>query len=395
MGAVDPTYPLFPIASIIAAALLLVVLMTGLIRKSWNLGVFFLSFWLFLMNLANAINTIVWADNADLKLYVYCDIVSHLQIIGVVAKSTTTFIIVRRLYLIVSHQSVEPYSKRTHRWNLFVEWTLGVIFPLIVAGPVYYVVQAERFIVIQGFGCRDVILDSVLTFLLMETWSIIFPLLSIFFYYPKVVYTFYRHNRAVNGFLRSNDSVSRSTYFRVLALASIDILITFPFGLTTFILGVLSALPDPPFYIGWDILHTDWAPSSTAYSDWMWSPWASASFYFSLWTTPVLAFTIFGLFGLSGEALASYRHGLRTILRYFGKKTSVRTRDSTTISGMGTMEFGERTRGTVTIRGALTSQGSDYIIPASFETDKSPENSGGPEHETSDGAEDREKAVAI
>ena len=31
-------------------------------------------FWLFLENLLNAINSIIWSDNADIKLYVYCDI---------------------------------------------------------------------------------------------------------------------------------------------------------------------------------------------------------------------------------------------------------------------------------------------------------------------------------
>ena len=70
----DPTYPLYPIASTVAATMLLLVLFTSFIRQSWNLGVASLCFWLFLENLTDGINAIIWSDNADVKLYIYCDI---------------------------------------------------------------------------------------------------------------------------------------------------------------------------------------------------------------------------------------------------------------------------------------------------------------------------------
>lgn len=74
MGAVDPTYPLYPITCILASAMLLLVLTTSFVRQSWNLGVAFLCFWLFFELVTGAVNAIVWSDNADMKLYVYCDI---------------------------------------------------------------------------------------------------------------------------------------------------------------------------------------------------------------------------------------------------------------------------------------------------------------------------------
>ena len=73
-AAVDPTYPLYPVACILAAAMLILVLLTNLVRQSWNLGVAFLCFWLFWDDLTLGINAIIWSDNADIKLYVYCDI---------------------------------------------------------------------------------------------------------------------------------------------------------------------------------------------------------------------------------------------------------------------------------------------------------------------------------
>ena len=74
MAAADPTYPLYPIACILSALMLLLLFLSSFIRQSWNLGVAFLCFWLLVENVTSAVNAIVWADNADIKLYVYCDI---------------------------------------------------------------------------------------------------------------------------------------------------------------------------------------------------------------------------------------------------------------------------------------------------------------------------------
>ena len=73
-AAADPTYPLYPIACILAAAMLCLVLLTNFLRQSWNLGVAFLCFWLFLECLTDGVDAIIWSDNADIRLYIYCDI---------------------------------------------------------------------------------------------------------------------------------------------------------------------------------------------------------------------------------------------------------------------------------------------------------------------------------
>ena len=74
MHAVDPTYPLYPIACFISVIMLFLVLLTSFVRQSWNFGVALLCFWLCIENLLGAVNAIIWSDNSDIKLYVYCDI---------------------------------------------------------------------------------------------------------------------------------------------------------------------------------------------------------------------------------------------------------------------------------------------------------------------------------
>ena len=74
MHAADPTYPLYPVACIISVIMLFLVLLTSFVRQSWNFGVASLCFWLFIELILATIDGIIWSDNSDIKLYVYCDI---------------------------------------------------------------------------------------------------------------------------------------------------------------------------------------------------------------------------------------------------------------------------------------------------------------------------------
>ena len=74
MSAADPTYPLYPVVCGAAAILMVIILSTNTLRRNWNPGVTFLCFWLFLECVVNTVNAIIWSDNADIKLYAWCDL---------------------------------------------------------------------------------------------------------------------------------------------------------------------------------------------------------------------------------------------------------------------------------------------------------------------------------
>ncbi|VDC02196.1 unnamed protein product [Peniophora sp. CBMAI 1063] len=340
MAAVDPTYPLYPTGCILASAMLLLVLLTSFVRQSWNFGVAFLCFWLFVETLIEGINAIIWSDNADIKLYVYCDIISHVQMFASVVKPMATLIIMRRLYLITSLQSVKLPSKAEKRRDLAVEWILGLVIPLIIAGPLYYVVQPHRFEVDEGLGCTNSTDGSILSILLLYSWSVILPMISITVYYPRVALIFYRQNRDINRFLHSNHSVSRTNYLRILALAHIDILFTLPIGIANIVLSVRwfsSLYGSLPFYFGWTQDHSDWEPVSIPYTVLVAAgPSGAAEYYVIQWLSPVLAFAIFGLFGLTSEARASYWSIICVIGTLFGLGPMQRREDPP----LRDMEFG-------------------------------------------------------
>ncbi|VDB95169.1 unnamed protein product [Peniophora sp. CBMAI 1063] len=345
MKAVDPSYPLLPVARLLSAVGLLLVLLTSFMRQHWNLGVAFLCFWLFVESLIDGANTIIWSDNADIKLYVYCDIASHIQLITYTVKPMSTLIVIRRLYLIANLQSVDLPSQSARRLNLIVEWSLGLVIPLLVAGPLYYINQGVRFEVLEGFGCTNRLDLSILELLTIQSWILVPPLISIVFYYPRVAWTFYRQSKDINRFLRSNNSISRPSYFRIMVLASIDLLITLPIGIVNLVLALVAALRNNllPFYWGWTSLHTNWEPLSVSYAEITADGTTNtANFYFINWMSPILAFSIFGLFGLTSEALASYWRVICVIGNWVGWAPTPRAQNQQ--ASLGEIEFGEQLR---------------------------------------------------
>ncbi|KZV71045.1 STE3-domain-containing protein [Peniophora sp. CONT] len=324
--------------------MLFLVMLTSFIRHNWNLGVIFLCFWLFIDCLTYGINFIIWSDNADVKLLVYCDIVSHVQVIAFTVKSMATLIITRRLYIIADLQSVNLPNQRAKRWNTLLEWTLGLVVPMLVAGPIYYINQDARFQVEEAFGCGNSSTASITFILLIQSWNIIPPLLSILLYYPRVARIFYKQSKDVNRFLHSNGSVTRTNYLRILALASVDILFTLPVGIVSTVLIVTTGLAQDggvPLYPGWTSLHSDWAPASYSYADLKSAgTFPFAQVYFAYCTSPALAFVFFALFGLTTEARASYWHIICTIGGWCGWKPLSRAHNGR--SSLGMIEFGTR-----------------------------------------------------
>ncbi|KZV72031.1 fungal pheromone STE3G-protein-coupled receptor [Peniophora sp. CONT] len=318
MAAIDPTFPLYSVACILAAALLLLLQLSSLVRQNNNLGISFLCFWAFFENLFYAVNTIVWSDNADIKLDVYCDIVTHVMIISYVVKPLTTLTLMRRLYLIASLRDVD-LSAHINRRDRLIGWMMGLVLPVLVAGPVYYTVQGSRFEVLEGFGCRSSPYPAILATLLIYGWLFIPPLVSVFIYYPRVLWLFYRQNREINRYLNSNTSasISRMNYLRILALASIDVVLTLPIGITTLATSLLPQTnrQSVPFYRGWKTVHSDWTPQSITYVELKSAREynAVAWVYIAYWTSPMLAFAIFGLFGLTQQARETYWRALRTV----------------------------------------------------------------------------------
>jgi hypothetical protein len=224
-----------------------------------------------------------------------------------------------------------------------------------------YIDQGARFELEEGIGCANAIAGGGFDILFIHSWQIVLPLVSTLFYCrelvfsmeplyvlnvaAKIVYVFYGHSRETNEFLQSNGSVNRHRYFRIFALACVDILLTLPLGIINTTSLVIAATRSSsssgvkfPFYYGWTLLHSDWDPVSIPYSELIDRGfWKIFQVYLTHWISPALAIVFFALFGLTSEARKSYWHGIYAFGKLFGWAPPMYKQ-----SEMGKVEFAAR-----------------------------------------------------
>jgi hypothetical protein len=163
----------------------------------------------------------------------------------------------------------------------------------------------------------------------------------------KTIYVFYRHSRETNEFLQSNRSVNRPNYFRILALACIDIALTLPLGISLLVLSIIPGVS--PFYYGWSFVHSNWGPVAVLYSDM--PPWFRYQLYVQSWISPFLSIIIFALLGTTPEACATYWRGIHAVGKRFGyTPPAVKHNED-----LGKIQFGTRQ---MTMSGQWVSQSS-------------------------------------
>jgi hypothetical protein len=146
----------------------------------------------------------------------------------------------------------------------------------------------------------------------------------------KTLWVFYNQRKDANQYLRSNNSAARSNYYRILAIGSIDIILTLPLGIVQLALAIRQYHEQYdsqlPFYQGWNTVHANWEPISISYSELVQDgAWTLAHQYFERWTSPLLGFAIFGLFGYSAEAQVTYRQVSRAVCKALGWKLYAET----------------------------------------------------------------------
>ncbi|VDB88613.1 unnamed protein product [Peniophora sp. CBMAI 1063] len=344
-------YPAIPILGFISSTLLLLVLLTSIERRSWNFGLTVLSFCICVENFFGSIETIIWRNDAEIRYYGFCDFISHWQMFTSVVKPAATLVITRSLHNIACMRSLEK-TARQKRFEVAFNVLLLIVIPALVAGPIYYIHQGYRFIVFEGYGCTNTMNSTIFELLTVQSWRTLFPLYSVCVYCPRILWTFWKQNRSVNRFLASNGEVSRSRFLRVLAIGSLDIVITLPQGIVNTVNTVLVLLQDQKehlsiWYPGWKFVHTNWDPKPITL-EYLWSTEIGSvrtSVNYDVWTSLLFAFAIFALFGLTKAARESYWRVTCRGAKLFGYDLASRASERPMLSSI---VFGRRTRRTET-----------------------------------------------
>ncbi|TBU43025.1 GPCR fungal pheromone mating factor [Dichomitus squalens] len=297
----DPTYPAFPVLAFLGAVVVLIPLPWHF--QAWNAGTCLFMIWTSVACLNLAINSIIWSDNVLNSVPVWCDISSRIVVAAGVALPAASLCIQRRLYFIASIKTVSiSYAEK--RLGVLVDLAIGLGIPLLQI-VFQYIVSGHRFDIYEGIGCSVYTYNTPLAYPFSLLWPLVIALISAC-YCVLTLMAFLRRRAQFNAYLTSNTSLTANRYFRLMGLASLEIVCTVPISAYGLYLNITAGPMNP--WISWDDTHFDYSKVDQFPAViWRADKNAVISFELSRWLAPFCAFVFFAFFGFAQEARINYR----------------------------------------------------------------------------------------
>ncbi|KAF8963268.1 pheromone A receptor-domain-containing protein [Flammula alnicola] len=308
----DPSYPAFPVFAFISFVLVLIPLPWHF--QAWNSGTCLYMIWTALGCLNLFINSIVWRDDAIDRAPIWCDISTRI-IVGVsVAIPAASLCINRRLYKIASCQTATISIAQKKR-AVMIDLAIGLGIPAIQMA-LQFVVQGHRYDIFEDIGCYPTTVNTPPAYPLSFVWPTVIGLVSAV-YCILTLRAFMQRRAEFSQFLSSNTSLSVNRYFRLMALATVELLFNVPlssYGL------YLNATGRPIYrWKSWSDTHFDWYIIDTFPAIlWRTSTVSVVNFELSRWLLVFCALVFFGFFGFAEEARKNYRRLYWSVAKRFG-----------------------------------------------------------------------------
>nr|AAZ14943.1 putative transmembrane pheromone receptor [Coprinellus disseminatus] len=310
----DPSYPAFPILSFLSCIIIVIPLKWH--WQAWNSGTCLFMIWTAVGLLNMFVNSIIWHKNVVDWAPIWCDISTRI-IIGVsVAIPATSLCINRRLHAIATCQTVS-LSKGERRKSVYIDVLIGVGIPVLQM-ILQFVVQGHRYDIYEDIGCFPTSVNTALAYPLSYVWSNVLSLTSAT-YGVLTLRAFLVRRAQFSQLLTRNPNLSMSRYFRLMALAAVEICISVPICTFTLVYNVVTRPVVP--YTSWSDIHADFFIIGHYPAVFWRSTVASeASLEITRWSLVICALVFFAFFGFADEARKNYRSALAAISRVLGCK---------------------------------------------------------------------------
>ena len=117
--------------------------------------------------------------------------------------------------------------------------------------------------------------------------------------------------------MSSNSTLTMSRYFRLMALAGVELLCTTPLSVFQMVLNATAQPLDP--WVSWDDTHLNFSNVRLVPAViWSMNRWAVVGIQFNRWSGPFCAFIFFAFFGFASEARKNYRKAFYKVLAVCG-----------------------------------------------------------------------------
>jgi len=295
--------------------------------EAWNTGTCLYILWTGTGCLILSINAIIWDGNTVNWAPVWCDITTR-YIVGLsVAIPAASLCINRRLYNIASIRSV-TFTKNDRRRGILIDLAIGVGLPVLVMA-LQYVVQGHRFDIFEDIGCVPFTYNTPLAYPLVYVPPLVIAIIS-GVYSALTIRVFSIRHVEIKAVMSTNNTVTFSRYFRLMALAAVDLLLTIPF--TAYFIYANIKLGKLAAWISWDDTHSGFSRvDQIPARRWRANPAGESSMEFRRWAVVVAALVFFAFFGFADEAIKNYRRAYASLTGRLGAKgasTSTGIQDS-------------------------------------------------------------------
>ncbi|KZP27852.1 pheromone receptor [Athelia psychrophila] len=308
----DPSQTVFSVSAFLGFVMVLLPLTWHL--HAWNSGTCYYMIWTAIACLNQFINSIIWSGNAANSAPVWCDISTRIMLGAAVGIPAASACIMRRLYSISCLHSV-AVTRAEKRRVVIVDTLACVLFPLLFI-VIQFFVQSHRYNIYEDIGCYPANTNSIPTYFLSNIWPIIMGVVAIV-YCGLSILAFLHRQSQFDEFLSSNGSLTRSRYFRLMAMGMTAILCTTSLGI--FVIW-LSATTEPIMpWRGLADAHHDFSRVEQIPAvEWRQDRLVSVYLEWTRWAVPFCALVFFAFFGFAEEARRQYRKAIWTLARRFG-----------------------------------------------------------------------------
>jgi pheromone a factor receptor len=284
--------------------------------EAWSTGTCLYMFWAGLGCLLESINSMVWNKNMILRAPIYCDFVARIQAAQNVAIPAASLCINRRLYKIATIKAV-TITRSEKRRGIVIDLLICIGLPVLQMIS-QYVISGRRYLIFENVGPLFNNAGVIEAIPLFYMWPVVIGTVSLV-YCSLTVYTLFKRERQFSQIMSSNRNLNRSRYYRLMALACLEILCTIPLSL--FLLHNFLTI-HPHKWISWSKTHHNYnvivqVPSS------IWQSTTVERFSVECrWFYILCAYSFFAFFGFADEARQHYRLAYKSLVTRAGFSTS-------------------------------------------------------------------------
>ncbi|KAH7911857.1 pheromone A receptor-domain-containing protein [Hygrophoropsis aurantiaca] len=300
----------FPVVAFLAALLLLLPLPWH--WRARNVATLSMILWLFVINVIYGVDAIIWGNNVNVVVPVWCDITSKIIIGATFALPSACLCVCIHLERVASVRQAQTTHSDKRRRQIF-EAIMCFGLPMLFMG-LHYIVQGHRFDIIEEYGCRPTTYVSIPAVFLIWVPPLLLATLSLgfaaaaFMHFMRRRITFARHLES------SRNGLTTTRYFRLMLMAVVEMVWNILVTAYTLWFSMLGARP----WTNWDDVHSNFSRIDlyiTAFTPQI----VITNYYLVWWVVPASTFIFVAFFAFGKDAIDEYKACFvwfrRTVLR--------------------------------------------------------------------------------